>query len=184
MEGEIMASDFQRAKVAGVFDAMDANGDGFLEEADFHALTDRWIGIRGCTPGSEDHSRLTSIMMGWWAALLAASDTNRDNKITLEEVLRVVDQLGAMTSTVNETAHAMFEAIDADADDRISPAEYRQLIETWNGRETNTDEIFPLLDLDADGYVTKAEFAELWREFWAGDDQESPGTLVFGGLTS
>lgn len=178
-----MASDFQRDKVSGVFDAMDANADGFLEEADFRALTDRWIGLRGCAPGSEEHNRLTEIMMGWWAVLLAASDTNRDNKVTLAEVLAVVDQLGTMTDAVNATAHAMFEAIDADADGRISAAEYRQLIETWNGRETDTDEIFPLLDLDGDGYVTESEFTALWREFWAGDDRSSPGALVFGKLT-
>jgi Ca2+-binding EF-hand superfamily protein len=177
-----MASDFQRDKVIGVFNAMDANSDGFLEEADFQALTDRWINLRGCAPGSEDHNRLTAIMMGWWAVLLAASDTDRDNKVTLDEVLAVVDRLDTMTAAVNETAHAMFEAIDADADGRISAAEYRQLIEAWNGRETDTDEVFPLLDLDGDGYVTKTEFTELWREFWAGDDQTSPGKLVFGTL--
>jgi hypothetical protein len=171
-----MASEFQRRKIAGVFDAMDEDGDGFLEKGDFAALTARWTTIRG--PG--DHTRLAEIMMGWWATLLAASDLDRDEKVTLDEVLLVVDRLGAMPEVVLATAEAMFEAIDEDGDGRISAEEYRRLIEAWSGRTTDTDEIFPLLDLDGDGHLSRTEFGRLWREFWAGDDPGAPGSLVFG----
>jgi Ca2+-binding EF-hand superfamily protein len=74
----------------------------------------------------------------------------------------------------------VFEAIDENSDGRIDAAEYRRLIETWNGRRTNTDAIFGKLDLDGDGFISHREFTELWTEFWVGDDPESPGTLVFG----
>jgi hypothetical protein len=104
-------------------------------------------------PGSADHARLTSIMMGWWVTLLAASDLDRDNKVTLDEVLLTVDQLGGMSDAVTGTAEAMFEAID---------------------------EIFPLLDLDGDGYLSGDEFTQLWTQFWVGDDPDAPGTWVFG----
>jgi Ca2+-binding EF-hand superfamily protein len=175
-----MASEFQRSKIAGVFDPMDADGDGFLQEPDFAALAARWTAIRGAAPGSADHTRLTSMMMGWWAGLLAASDLDRDNKVTLDEVLLVVDQLGGMSDAVTGTAEAMFEAIDENGDGRISSAEYHQLIEAWNGCETETDEIFPLLDLNGDGYLSRDEFTRLWTQFWVGDDPDAPGTWVFG----
>jgi Ca2+-binding EF-hand superfamily protein len=74
----------------------------------------------------------------------------------------------------------MFEAIDENGDGRISPAEYHQLIEAWNGCETETDEIFPLLDLNGDGYLSRDEFTRLWTQFWVGDDPDAPGTWVFG----
>lgn len=77
-------------------------------------------------------------------------------------------------------ATAMFEAIDENADGKISAAEYRQLIEAWNGCETDTGEIFPLLDFDGDGHLSQDEFTDLWLEFWVGDDPDSPGTWVFG----
>ena len=179
-----MASELQRRKVTRVFRAMDANGDGLLEEADFAALTERWAAVRGAPPGSPEHTRLTDIMMGWWQTLLATSDeTPRDTPratVTLDDVLAVVDRLGQMRQPVAATAMTMFEAVDEDADGMISAPEYRRLIESWNGRSTDSDEVFPLLDGDGDGYLSRTEFTELWTEFWAGDDADSPGTWVFG----
>lgn len=175
-----MASELQRRKVAGVFDAMDVDGDGFLEREDFQALAERWTAVRDLAPGDPDHAKLTGIMMGWWETLLAASDRDRDDKATLDEVLLVVDRLPGMLDAVEATAAAMFEAVDENGDDLISAEEYRQLIETWNGRAVDTDAIFSRLDLDGDGHLSRAEFTALWVEFWVGDDPTSPGTWVFG----
>ncbi|GIG68491.1 calcium-binding protein [Phytomonospora endophytica] len=161
-----------------MFTAMDADDDGFLDESDFTALAARWSTIRG--PG--DHERLNAIMLGWWTTLLAASDLDRDDKVTVEEVLLVVDRLPTMPEAVTATAETMFEAIDEDGDGLISAEEYRRMIEAWNGVGTDTDAIFPLLDDDGDGRLSRTEFADLWFEFWAGDDAEAPGTLVFGPL--
>ncbi|WP_283136609.1 EF-hand domain-containing protein [Rhizohabitans arisaemae] len=167
-----MASGFQRRKIAGVFDAMDVDGDGFLQEADFIALAKRWAGT--------GRPRMAAVMLGWWPVLLAASDLDRDGKVTLDEVLRVVDGLGEMPEAVVGTATAMFEAVDEDGDGSISVGEYRRLIETWSGRPVDTDEVFPLLDLDGDGHLSAEEFTRLWTEFWSGDDPDAPGTWVFG----
>lgn len=60
----------------------------------------------------------------------------------------MVDRLGGMLDAVAETACAMFEAVIENSDEHISVAEYRQLIETWNGRPTDPDEVFARLDTD------------------------------------
>jgi Ca2+-binding EF-hand superfamily protein len=175
-----MASELQRRKTALVFRAMDVDGDGFLGREDFAALAARWTDNRGLAPDSDEASRLTAIMMGWWATLLAASDVDRDEKVTLDEVLLVVDRLIDDTRPVTQTAAAMFEAVDSDRDGEISAAEYREMIETWNGRATDTDAVFARLDLDGDGHLSKDEFIWLWTEFWAGDNPDAAGTWVFG----
>jgi Ca2+-binding EF-hand superfamily protein len=175
-----MASEFQRQKIARVFTAMDVDDDGFLEQEDFEALTARWAAVRGWTPGSADHDRLSSLMMGWWKTLLAAYDVDTDGRVTLDEVLLVVDELHSMFDVVSATATEMFDAIDENADGMISAAEYRRLIETWMGRETDTDEVFSMLDLNGDGHLSREEFTELWSQFWASDDPSAPGTWVFG----
>lgn len=179
-----MASEFQRRKVASVFDAMAGDGRGYLVEGDFEALAARWTTLRGLAPGSEEYTRLQAIMLGWWAALSSGAEGGPEVRVMLEDVMALVDQLPAMTDAVIATADAMFEATDENRDGRISRAEYRQLIEAWNGRETDTDEVFELLDLDGDGYLSREEFRLLWSEFWAGDDPYSPGTWVFGRFES
>jgi Ca2+-binding EF-hand superfamily protein len=168
-----MTSDFQRRKVARVFGAMDTNADGYLTEGDFRALTARWISLRG----AGDHTLLTEVMMGWWGTLRDAAGTGQ---VAIDDVLTVVDRLGQMPQAVTGTAEAMFEAVDENADGRISPAEYRQLVEAWSGRATDTAEAFALLDLNHDGYLSRSEFTEHWTEFWAGDNPAAPGSWVFG----
>jgi Ca2+-binding EF-hand superfamily protein len=167
-----MASDFQHDKIVRVFAAMDVDGDGYLTENDFRALTTRWIALRG----DGDHTRLTAVMMGWWATLRDAAGTDQ---VAIGDVLAVVDQLGQMPQAVEGTAEAMFEAVDENADGRISPAEYHRMIEAWNG-ESDTSAAFALLDLNHDGYLSRSEFTTHWTEFWAGDNPDAPGSWVFG----
>lgn len=175
-----MASEFQRRKIAGVFDAMDVDGDGLLTAEDFEAVTERWVGIRGWEPGSADYDRMRSIMMGWWESLLATSEQNRDDKVSLDEVLLVVDQLGSMDAEVMATADGMFDAIDENGDGLIGLDEHKQVVKAWKGSDVGVEEVFPQLDLNGDGSLSRAEFGELWAEFWRGDDPSSPAQWVFG----
>lgn len=171
-----MASDLQKRKAAIVFRAMDGNDDGYLERADFEALTDRWAAIRG----EGDSARLRELMMRWWDTLHSASDHDGDQRVTLDEVLAVIDNLGTMLDLVVATAESMFEAVDEDGDGEISAAEYGRMIHAWTGDDSPTDGAFARLDLNGDGHISKAEFARHWVEFWAGDDEDAPGTHVFG----
>ena len=171
-----MASDFQRRKISGVFGAMDADGDGFLTETDFRALTARWLDLRGTDAGTPDGQKLIAVMMGWWSTLDAAAGGG--GQVGLDQVLQVVDALPAMPGAVTGTAAAMFEAVDENGDGAISAAEYRRMIEAWGG--TPADEVFALLDTDGDGRLSRDEFTGHWYEFWAGDDPAAAGSWVFG----
>ncbi|MFD9702075.1 EF-hand domain-containing protein [Lentzea sp. NPDC059081] len=165
-----MASEFQRHKVAPVFEAMDANGDGYLAEDDFEALTARWVELRG-----GDEAMLSQVMMGWWEALRSAAGRDR---VSLDDVLGVVDVLPDSPEAVFGTADAMFTAVDANHDDYVSQDEYRAMIRAWLGHDGPVD--FARLDLDGDGRLSRHEFVQLWMEFWAGDDAGAPGSYAFG----
>jgi hypothetical protein len=166
--------------VAGVFHAMDVNHDNFLEEDDFEALTARWNDVRGYEPGSPDHERMTAIMMGWWAALLAGADQNGDEKVTLDEVMLLVDQLPDLRDQVRATAESMFDAVDRDGDGGVDLVEYKEMIRVWKQSDSGTEEIFPLLDLNSDGRISREEFSTLWCGFWIDDDESSSAKWIFG----
>ncbi|TDD62649.1 EF-hand domain-containing protein [Kribbella antibiotica] len=175
-----MATDFQRRKVAGVFAAMDADGNGYLEEADFQALTERWVGLRDWEPGTADYDRMSSIMMGWWSAISTLSGAENSDKVSLDELMTVVDQLPAMDDAIYATADAMFDAIDQNGDDRIALTEHKQVVYAWKGSDDGIEEVFPQLDLNGDGHLSRGEFRDLWADFWRGDDQSAPSQWVFG----
>ncbi|GAA3582029.1 EF-hand domain-containing protein [Amycolatopsis ultiminotia] len=171
-----MASALQCAKIGMVFGAMDVDSDGFLTEEDFRVLTWRWAR----TSGQTSARRLSALLTGWWNALCAASDPVHDGRVSLAEVLLVVEQLGERPGVVRAPAEEMFSAIDADGDGRISRVQYGRLIEAWCGAAPDVDEVFPRLDRDGDGHLSAAEFSAHWTEFWAGDDPAAPGTWLFG----
>jgi Ca2+-binding EF-hand superfamily protein len=108
------------------------------------------------------------------------SDQDRDDKVTLDEVMLVVDRLDTMDAEVVATADAMFEAVDEDADGVIAVREHKQAVKAWKGTDAGVEEVFERLDLDGDGRLSRAEFRELWSDFWRGDDTASPGQWVFG----
>ncbi|MFB6721054.1 EF-hand domain-containing protein [Kribbella sp. NPDC056345] len=172
-----MASEFQRRKVAGVFEAMDADGNGYLDESDFEALTERWVGLRSTTA---DHERLRTIMMGWWSAISTLSGAENSDRVSLDELMNVVDQLPGMADAVHATADAMFDAIDENGDDRIALTEHKQVVYAWKGSGDDIEEVFPQLDINGDGHLSRAEFRDLWTGFWSGDDPDSPSQWVFG----
>ena len=172
-----MPSDFQRRKISRVFGAMDADHDGLLTESDFRALTARWLDLRGTDSGTPEGERLAAIMMGWWGTLDDAA--GRGGKVTLDQVLQVVDELPKMPGAVTGTAAAMFEAVDENGDGAISASEYRSMIEAWSG-DTPDGDVFSRLDLDGDGRLSRDEFTGHWYEFWAGDDPAAPGSQIFG----
>lgn len=178
-----MASGFQRVKLRAMFDAFDANGDGYLQEEDFHALAARWGRLPRVTAEAGLADRVRSVMLGWWQQLAAAVDTDRDGRIDMDDLLAMVDRLGDMREAVTATADTVFDAVDEDGDGRISRGEHRRLIDVWHGREVAVGTTFEVLDRDADGCLSRSEFAELWVQFWISDDPTEPGNYMCGPLT-
>lgn len=177
-----MASEFQRNKLQAMFDAFDTDGNGRLEEGDFAALAGRWARLPRVAAGPELAARVEQVMLGWWRQLSAAADENGDGRVDLDGILAMVDRLPLMREQVTATADTVFDAVDENADGRISRSEHQRLVDTWHGRRVETGDVFDLLDHDRDGYLTRPQFADLWAQFWISDDPDEPGNLVCGPL--
>ncbi|MFJ8039289.1 EF-hand domain-containing protein [Kitasatospora sp. NPDC096147] len=175
-----MANEFQRRKLRNVFAAFDADGDGYLRKADFEALVVRWSQLPAVQRSSELHARVEAFLLGWWDHLAAVADTNRDDRVDMDEMLALVDQLPTIRGTVTATADTVFDAVDENGDGRISREEHRRLIDVWHGRTVETEDVFDHLDLDGDGFLSRPEFALLWAQFWISADPSEPGNVMCG----
>ena len=99
-----MASEFQREKLRAMFDAFDADGNGYLEEADFAALAIRWGRLPRVRTETGLAVRVESVMRGWWQQLSAAVDTDEDGRIDMDDLLAMVDLLPSIPDAVTATA--------------------------------------------------------------------------------
>jgi hypothetical protein len=121
-----MASDFQRRKISGVFGAMDTDGDGFLTETDFRALTARWLDLRGTDASTPAGQKLAAVMMGWWATL----DDAAGGGISAAEYERLI----AAWNGVGTPSGDVFALLDSDGDGRLSREEFTgHWFEFWAG---------------------------------------------------
>ncbi|MFJ4466961.1 EF-hand domain-containing protein [Streptomyces sp. NPDC089424] len=177
-----MATEFQRIKVQAMFDAFDADGNGYLEESDFRALAARWRGLPAVRSDGDLAERVESVMMGWWDNLAATSDTPENAQVDMDKLMTVVDRLPSMPEAVMATADTIFDAVDENGDGHISRSEHRQLIDTWHGRSIDTADVFDRLDADGDGFLEREQFAVLWTQFWLSTDPADPGNLMCGPL--
>ncbi|HEY8979532.1 MAG TPA: EF-hand domain-containing protein [Streptomyces sp.] len=175
-----MSSEFQRVKLRAMFEAFDADGNGYLEEADFVALADRWGRLPRVKGRAELAARVDGVLKGWWQHLSQAVDTDHNGRIDMDDLLAMVDLLPTMPEAVAATAETIFDAVDENADGRISRTEHQQLVDTWHGRPVDTGDTFGHLDQDADGYLSRPEFTALWAQFWISDDPAEPGNLMCG----
>ncbi|MEU6840502.1 EF-hand domain-containing protein [Streptomyces sp. NPDC046716] len=175
-----MASEFQRVKVQAMFDVFDVDGNGYLEEGDFEALTARWGTLPRVAASPELASRVRMVIMGWWQHLSAIGGGSGAERIGMDELMAMVDRLPAMEQAVVATADVIFDAVDENGDGRISQGEHERLIDTWHGRTIPTSDVFARLDHDGDGHLSRSEFAVLWAQFWISDDPAEPGNLMCG----
>ncbi|MFI5532088.1 EF-hand domain-containing protein [Kitasatospora sp. NPDC051853] len=175
-----MANEFQRRKLRNVFNAFDADGDGYLRRTDFESLVVRWSRLPAVQRSPELRARVEAFLLGWWDHLASVADTDHDDRVDMDEMLALVDQLPAIRGTVTATADTVFDAVDENGDGRISREEHRRLVDLWHGRPVETEDVFPLLDLDGDGYLSRPEFATLWAQFWISPDPSAPGNAMCG----
>jgi hypothetical protein len=85
-------------------------------------------------------------------------DAAAGNKVSLDNVMRVVDVLDEAPEAVTRTAYAMFDAADVDGDGVIGREEYREIIRAWKGTDAGVDEAFRRLSEGTD-VLSRRDFA-------------------------
>ncbi|NEO93010.1 MAG: hypothetical protein F6K56_23390 [Moorea sp. SIO3G5] len=179
-----MLTEFQKQKLPRLFEMYDADNNGFIEQADFERFLETYSQLRSWEPGSPNYNSFQSKLMSRWDSMQKFADTNRDNRISLEEWLKYIENIlkdqGVYEAEIRGIAGFVFSVFDTNGDDQLDLEEYRQFYRTSGHDENMANEVFKRLNFKDDDSITKEKHIELIDQFFYSEDPEAPGNFIFG----
>lgn len=177
-------SEFQLKKIAVLFNFWDGNNNGHLDKGDYTRIADRLADFRGWAEGTDEYNAVHTTLQEDWAEAANFADTNKDNRITLDEWNVFCDTFihneEMYQVTVNNVRQAVIEAVDLDDDGIIDVNDWRNVFKIYSYDESLAEESFKMMDRDADGKVTGDEIAGALNEFLQSNDKSASGNYMFG----
>lgn len=177
-------SGVQRQKINHLFDIIDVNYSGTVDESDFRNLLLSLTNARHLLTKPHQHSNLEHALMSIWEQLRRMGDTSFDGRIDREEWLRFFSH--ALSDEVfyagllRPLEKALIDLIDTNGDGRISHTDYRDIVLAIHPNLPEITVLFQKIDLNRDGYITSDEAHKALIEFFLSSDANSPGNWFFG----
>jgi Ca2+-binding EF-hand superfamily protein len=182
-----MLTDFQKRKIANLFTVHDLNHDGALERSDYVEYVQRLAAESGAGPGSSKYEELMARFLGFWEMLRHTADRNHDGRVTMREWFALFDQLLSTPDSAQQMqpiGEAVFSMLDRNGDGNVTLAEYKWLYTSGGLDPKLAADSFRRLDTDHDGKMTLQELTARLFEFFTSNDPDSPGTWLFGPVTT
>ncbi|MCX5206345.1 EF-hand domain-containing protein [Streptomyces sp. NBC_00237] len=181
-----MTSDVIGLKYDRLFDMLDVDVNGVLEEQDFITLARSIARATGVGDGSAKGSLLVRERQRCWALLLAHADANGDGQISRDEFHRAMS--GAfgdptlLEQNLRDGLHAEFAAIDADDDGVATVEQMTAFLVAWGLEHEVARASASGLDLNGDGHITREEYVAGWSDFLLEEDVEGAGSTLLGAV--
>ncbi|NET59184.1 MAG: hypothetical protein F6K47_24505 [Symploca sp. SIO2E6] len=177
-----MLTVLQQKKLTTLFNNLDADEGGTLNEKDFQLVLDKLANSRGIKPLSLQYAYLRSILFFIWNNLSLA-DENHDAEVTLSEWLNYYENLinsDSYGQILKLQCSVLFALLDENENGEISQQEYVDLVSAYGVDPSWASKNFAQLDLNSDGHISEAELFTLMDEFFRSDDPQSPGNYFWG----
>ncbi|MGB8690664.1 MAG: EF-hand domain-containing protein [Microcoleus sp.] len=162
-----MLSQLLQKKHTKNFQVYDLDGSGFVELADLERCARNIAKLRKWEPDSSEFLELKAKYLAIWKNFWQPADCSGDDKVSLEEYLKVADTSisNFCNSTVLQEAHqnkatVIFDILDASNDGQISLAEYKQFFVAIGLTQKDAETAFAHLDRDADGHISRDEYLQ------------------------
>ncbi len=177
-----MLTEFQKHKFTVVFNSLDLDNNGFLEEADVKAMLDKMCKNLSIPLGSPKHKQVRE----YWAwEKVKGFDLDGDGRVSLKEWLTVQDMTVSDENLMQYVLNGigdLFHLCDVDGDGKVSSEEYAAYLQTYGVEKEAAQEAFKHLDHDGNGFLTVDELIKNAKEFYLSDDPEAPGNWYWGPL--
>ncbi|MYR41923.1 EF-hand domain-containing protein [Streptomyces sp. SID5910] len=152
-------------RVELVFSLFDADGNGYLEPADFSLMSERVV---AAVPAADDarKNRLTGAFHRYGETLLTELDANGDGRISPEEFTSVVLNPQRFDATVDEFAEALAEMGDPDGDGFVARPEFVALMLAIGFARPNIEALFQAFGPDREDRVRVSTWADAIRDYY------------------
>ncbi|WP_406513195.1 EF-hand domain-containing protein [Streptomyces sp. NBC_00161] len=170
-------------RIGHIFDALDADQDGFVEWGDYQRLLERHTAVFGAAGNDRRITALAAAYTMLWLEFLRHADTEGD-RLSRDEYIAASRAASIDTSRMSMTEgvpHAVFDLIDADDDHQMSRSEFSRYVkDVWRINAPDVTHTFDALDTDGDGLISRNEFILVVREFYFSPRPQTPVSLLFG----
>src|SRR6476661_6083033 len=127
-------TDLQRGRLERLFQAWDADQDGYVGQEEFERRTDGMVHTFGVGAETQRPQALRGEFLQAWQRMQAAMDTDNDQRITKDEFLTymsntVIGRPGAFAQVMLPALQAMVDVVDTNRDGRIGLEEFVK----WQG---------------------------------------------------
>lgn len=181
-----MLSEFRSKKIGYLFDAYDADKNGYIDRNDYLRFADNLAATGALQPGSKELERMKSETMALWNQIREHADTNRDERVTREEWLKWQTSLDDASRTsggsfpLEKYIGVLCDLMDSDQDGKISAKEYENVVRAYGYQNVDVPGNFKTFDADGDGFLSRAEVIKVSAEFWLSEDPAAPANYIYG----
>jgi Ca2+-binding EF-hand superfamily protein len=159
----------QLQKYRKLFERLDADYNGTIEEADIATLVQSLCNIYKVQPDSPEGQRSLKSAHKMWQDLLGY-DTDGNKQVSRDEWEAAFKQPNFIDNVVIPHAILHFEMNDTNKDGKISKDEFIYCQRHYlDMEETESESMFQRFDTNGDGYITLDEYTNGIKEFYKSD---------------
>ncbi len=183
-----MLTIFQQIKHRYIFDLLDFDNNGYIEEADFQEIAENLCMVRGEEVDTEESREIVQQCMKLWEGLAYYIDANKDNQCTVKEWFTFIEnQLintdhDEVSMFLDKTVSGIFDLYDINSDGNISWQEYLDIFLSFRLNASLVAKSFRILDTNNDKSLSRQEVIDAISQFMISDDINLPGNWIFGNL--
>ncbi|MFH9570487.1 EF-hand domain-containing protein [Streptomyces sp. NPDC017230] len=157
-----------------VFSLFDADGNGYLELADFDLMSDRVV---AAVPDAHEATadRLAGAFRRYGETLLNELDTNGDGRVSPEEFTSIVLNPRRFDATVDEFAEALAAMGDPDGDGFVARPEFTALMIAIGFQRPNIEALFQAFGPDGEDRIRVSTWADGIRDYYRPEKSGIPG---------
>lgn len=178
-----MLSQLQTHKLTHLFNILDFDSNGHIQEEDFEAIGENLAIVRDFEFDSPEFDSLTGLTKGIWTNLVPFVDGGGVNLSDWLSFLgKILDEENGDVyyRYVTQFVETLFDLFDENNDGVISQTEYIDLFIGLRIEVRFAPKAFRKLDINGDGIISKDELIKSVDEFMKSDDPNSTGNWLFG----